>query len=155
MAFQNKDINDKIKILNETLLNIFNNFIPNKVAKFDYKKPVWMNKEITLLLKKRSNLIKKYYNDATDHNKNLMVGTANECTRLIIAAKEKHLSRLSPKLEDPSTSPKTYWSILNRFLKVIRSYPLYRLSLLMTGLFQISLKRPSFSIPILLLNVLQ
>ena len=61
MAFQNKDINDKIKILNETLLNIFNNFIPNKISKFDYKKPVWMNKEITLLLllKKRSKLIKK------------------------------------------------------------------------------------------------
>ena len=57
MAFQNKDINDKIKILNETLLNIFNNFIPNKISKFDYKKLVWMNKEITLLLKKR-NLLK-------------------------------------------------------------------------------------------------
>ena len=53
MGFQNNDSNDKIKILNETLLNIFNNFIPNKVFKFDYKKPVWMNKEITLLLKKR------------------------------------------------------------------------------------------------------
>ena len=31
MAFQNKDIDDKIKILNETLLNIFNYFIPNKI----------------------------------------------------------------------------------------------------------------------------
>ena len=33
-----------------------------------------------------------------------------------IAAKEKHLTRLSAKLEDPSTGSKTYWSILNRFL---------------------------------------
>ena len=39
-AFQNKDINDKSKVLNETLVNIFNNFIPNKISKFDYKKPV-------------------------------------------------------------------------------------------------------------------
>ena len=74
-----------------------------------------MNKEITLLLKKRLKLIKKYYNDPTDH-KYLMVSMANECTRLIIAAKKKHLTRLSAKLEDPSTAPKTYWSILNRFL---------------------------------------
>ena len=37
VAFQNKGINEKIKILNETLLNIFNNFIPNKISKFDYK----------------------------------------------------------------------------------------------------------------------
>ena len=54
MAFQNKDINEKNKILNKTLLNIFKNYIPNKISEFDYKKPVWMNKEITLLLKKRS-----------------------------------------------------------------------------------------------------
>ena len=75
-----------------------------------------MNKEITLFLKKRSKFIKKYYNDPADHNKNLMVSTANECTRLIIAAEEKHLTRLIAKLEDPSTASKTYWSILNRFL---------------------------------------
>ena len=59
-------------------------------------------------LEERSNLIKKYYNDPTDHNKNLMVTTANECTRLIIAAKEKHLTRMSAKLEDPSAASKTY-----------------------------------------------
>ena len=60
MAFYNKDTNDKIKILNdETLLDIFSNFIPNKISEFDYKKPVWMNKKITLLLKKRSKLKNK------------------------------------------------------------------------------------------------
>ena len=116
MAFQKKDINGKIKLLNETLLNIFNGFIPNKIFKFDYKKPVWMNKEIKLLLKKRLKLTKKYCNNPSDHNKNLLVNVANECTRLIIAAKEKYLIRLSAKIEDPSTASKTYQSILNRFL---------------------------------------
>ena len=87
MAFQNKDINGKIKILNETLLNIFNDFTPNKISKFDYKKPVWMNKEIILLLKERLKLAKRYCNDPTDHNKNLLVHMANKCTRLIIAVK--------------------------------------------------------------------
>ena len=48
-----------------------------------------MNKEITLLLKKRSKLTKKYCNDPTDYNKNLLVNTVNECTRLIIAEKKK------------------------------------------------------------------
>ena len=64
-----------------------------------------MNKEITLLLRKISKLIKKDYNNPTDHNKNSMVSTANEFARLIIAAKEKNLTRLSVKLEDPSTQP--------------------------------------------------
>ena len=54
MAFQNKDINEKMKIPNETLLNIFNNVIPNKISKFDYKKPVWMNQTYYSSLKKKS-----------------------------------------------------------------------------------------------------
>ena len=61
-----------------------------------------MSKEISLLLNKRSKLIKIYYNDPINHKKNLMVSTANQCTRLIIAVKEKYLTRLSAKLEDPS-----------------------------------------------------
>ena len=32
--------------LSLTLLNIFNNFISNKISKFSYKKPVWMNKRL-------------------------------------------------------------------------------------------------------------
>ena len=116
MAFQNNDFNEKIKILNKTLLNIFNNFIPNKISNFGHKKPVWMNKYIALLLKERLKLTKKYYNDPTDHNKNLLVNTANEYTRFIIAAKQKNIIRLSANLEDPSTASKTNWSILNGFL---------------------------------------
>ena len=60
MAFQNRDFNENIKIMNETLLDIFNNFIPNKTSKFDYKKPVWMNEEIRLFLKERLKLTTKY-----------------------------------------------------------------------------------------------
>ena len=45
-----------------------------------------------------------------------MFNTANDCTRLIIAVKGENLIRLSAKLEDHSTGPKTYWFIFNRFL---------------------------------------
>ena len=96
-------------------LSNIKNFIPNTVSKFDYKKLVWMKKKITLFLRKRWKLTKKYCNDPSDHNKNLLVNTANESTRLIIAAKEKNLIRLIAKLEDPNTALKTYWSISNRF----------------------------------------
>ena len=36
----------------QTLMNIFNNFIPNKTSKLDFKKLVWMNKETVSYLKK-------------------------------------------------------------------------------------------------------
>ena len=60
-AFQNQNCNEQCKILSETLLNIFRNFIPHKVKKFDYKTPEWINKSIRLSLKKRTKLTKKYH----------------------------------------------------------------------------------------------
>ena len=67
-------------------------------------------------MKKRSKVTKEYYSDPTDHYKTFLVNTVNECTILIAVSKERELIRLSAELEDPSTAPKTYWSILNRFL---------------------------------------
>ena len=37
---------------------------------------------------------------------------SNECTEIILAAKEKYINELS----NSETAPKTYWKILSRFL---------------------------------------
>ena len=55
--------------LSETLLNIFRNFNPQKVKKFDYETPEWINKSIRLSLKKRTKLTKKYHMNPTVTNK--------------------------------------------------------------------------------------
>ena len=39
-------------------MNIFKGFISSNITKCDYKKPVWMNKRITLFCRKDQNLIK-------------------------------------------------------------------------------------------------
>ena len=41
---------------------------------------------------------------------------SKECRKLIVEAKYKHPARLSSMLDNPNKSPKTYWSIINRFL---------------------------------------
>ena len=41
-AFENLSVDKKVKLLNETLLNIFRNFIPNKKIKCDYRQPLSM-----------------------------------------------------------------------------------------------------------------
>ena len=84
--FQN---NEKIEIVKEILLNILNNFIPNKISQIDYKTTFSMNNEITLFLKKGPKLTKKYYNSSTDLSKITLIHTANECARLTISGKEK------------------------------------------------------------------
>ena len=77
-------------------------------------------------LRERSNLVKRYYKNC---KKNTVLEKAltksNECTEIILAAKEKYINELSKKLSNPKTAPKTYWKILSRFLsnKKIPSIP--------------------------------
>ena len=59
--FQGKTVNQKVNILNECLLNVFLNFIPNKKIKFNYKDAPWMTETVKIKLRKRSNLVKRYY----------------------------------------------------------------------------------------------
>ena len=46
----------------------------------------------------------------------MLLHQVSECTKLIIEAKDKHLAKLNSKLDNPDTAPKTYWSIINKFL---------------------------------------
>ena len=69
-------------------------------------------------LRERSKMTKKYYKygQVKSYLDELQEKT-DECTALILDAKEKYVRCMSNKLNDPSlTAPKTYWSILNRFL---------------------------------------
>ena len=43
-AFENLSINEKVDLLNATLLNIFRNYIPNKIVKCSYRDPPWLTK---------------------------------------------------------------------------------------------------------------
>ena len=50
-TFENLSIDAKVELLNETLLNIFRNYIPNKKIECDYRQPPWMNDNIKRKLK--------------------------------------------------------------------------------------------------------
>ena len=71
-TIQNRNCNDKCKILSEALLNIFHNLIFDKRKKLDYKSPEWINKLIEISLKKRSKLAKTYHNNPTANNKDAL-----------------------------------------------------------------------------------
>ena len=57
-AIQNLSVDEKVELLNETLLNIFWNYIPNKKIKCDYYQPPWMTDNIKKSSKQRSKLTK-------------------------------------------------------------------------------------------------
>ena len=98
-------------------MNIFHNFVPNEIINCRYKQPPWMTDYIKSRLRERSKMTKKYYKygQVKSYLDELQEKT-DECTALILDAKEKYVRCMSNKLNDPSlTAPKTYWSILNRF----------------------------------------
>ena len=97
-------------------MNIIRNFIPHKTKKFDYKNPEWMNTFIISALNKSSILLKRYYRNPSEYNKETLINQSNECTKLIIEAKQNNIAKMSSKLDSPDTASKTYWVIINIFL---------------------------------------
>ena len=44
--FQNKNVNEQLALLNGFILNIFSNFVTNKILTFDDRDPPWMTEYI-------------------------------------------------------------------------------------------------------------
>ena len=58
--FDQKDINAQVVGLNETILNIFRNYVSNKYITIDDKNPACMNETIKSKIKAKNVLYKKY-----------------------------------------------------------------------------------------------
>ena len=117
ISLGNRNPNRQVDILNETILNIMSNFVPNEVRTVNPREPEWMNTNIKKLLRKKSKVFKKYKNNGYKNGDKAIVDRLrNECQEAIVNAKESHLKNLGSKLADPTTGQKSYWKILNKFL---------------------------------------
>ena len=58
--FNKKDIDAQVAIFNETILNVFRNYVPSKYITIDDKDPVWINETIKLKFKAKNNMYNKY-----------------------------------------------------------------------------------------------
>ena len=97
-AFENLSVDEKVQLLNETLLNIYRNFIPNKKIKCGYRQPPWMTDNIKKSLKERSRLTKLFYKNGqgkTDREK--VLEKATECTNEILETKKNYIHKMSKK----------------------------------------------------------
>ena len=120
-AFKNLSINEKVDLLNATLLNIFRNYIPNKIVKRSYRVPPWLTKLIKSKLKERSKITKEFHSKGqeptvfTELNK-----ISNECSNLIKNAKMGYIQKKSNALNDKNPDPKVYSTVLNNILHNIK-----------------------------------
>ena len=67
-----------------------------------------MTETVKSKLRERSNLVKRYYKNSKKNNDlEKTLTKSNECTEIILAAKEKCINELSKKRSNPETAPKT------------------------------------------------
>ena len=97
-------------------MNIFSNFIPNKVKTCD-SDPPWMNDDI----KSKSKLKHKLYQRYLRHKRNnedfaKLEYLRNETDNLIYKSKKQCYQNINRKVNDPLTSCKTYWSVMKTFV---------------------------------------
>ena len=120
-AFENQNINEQVETLNCTLLNIFRNFIPHETIKCKSKDPPWINKEIKNALRKKNRIYKRFISGGRLQDDQFKLNEITETvSNLITESKNDYFLNLGERLNDPTTSSKSYWSILKRFLNKIK-----------------------------------
>ena len=116
-ALSNVNVDEKVYFFTKTLLNIIQNFIPHETIICDDRDPPWINKEIKKLMIEKNLAFKSY----CCSNRNMFLFENFKALQYqlhiyVEESKEKYYTKLSTRLADPLTSPKTYWSILKTFL---------------------------------------
>ena len=97
-------------------MNIYSNYIPNKTVLWDDKDPPWMTNVIRAVIEMKNNVYKEYIRSGVMHNCYVRLeNLPTELSNLIRDTKTEYHRKLAAKLVNPSTSPKTYWSILKTF----------------------------------------
>ena len=102
-------MDSKVDILNETLLNIFWSYIPNKKIQCDYCQPPWMTNSIKRSLKESSKLTKRYYkNGQKKKDLEKFIEKSSNCTKKILEAKNNYILKINTKLQNSKIATKTY-----------------------------------------------
>ena len=114
--FRGKDINAQVTSFNDTILNAFKNYVPNKYITIHDKDPVWMNDNIKAEIKTKNLLFKQYMpNERIESDFGFLKALITELNELISSTKTLYYKNLAKKLNNPLLQTKMYWSILKTF----------------------------------------
>ena len=98
------------------------NFIPNETKRFVPRDPPWITKPIKILLNRKNRLFKNYKKHGYNRfDKDRLDAFRMECQQAIKSAKLNDLSNLGNKVNDPNTSQRCYWKIINRVMNKCRA----------------------------------
>ena len=107
VMFNNKRVHKQVFIFNDTLMNIFSNFTPNKLFTIDDMDPSWMNDFVKSKIKWKNQLYKIYAKNGYKCNDYLQLKQPTVLvSQVITKRKEDDHNTLASKLNNPKTSIK-------------------------------------------------
>ena len=93
--FDHKNIDSQVMTLNETILNVFRNYVPNKYITIDDKDLIRMNETIKLKIKTRGKLYKQYVENGRFESDFMIIETlVTEINDLITSTKDLYYNNL-------------------------------------------------------------
>ena len=113
----NTDPNWHVKTFTEIFLNIMSNLIPNEIKKFVPRDPPWITKSLKTMLIRKNRLFKNYKKHRYKEEDKVRLEVFRiECQKAVELAKLSYLTNMGNKVNEPGTSPKSYWKIINRVM---------------------------------------
>ena len=99
-----------VSVLNNTMTNIFSNYIPKRYVAFDDKDPPWLTEKIKNKTAQKNSIYKSYI-VSSKHSCNYQrfQCISGELFYLIEKTKKEHHNNLSMRLNNLQKSTKTYW----------------------------------------------
>ena len=118
----NLDPNWQVKTFTDIVLNIMSNFVPNETKRFVPRDPPWITKPLKNMLNRKNRLYKSYKRHGyKKEDKARLDEFRRECHQAVEDAKLSYLTNLGNKVNDPNTSQKSYWKIINRVMNKSRA----------------------------------
>ena len=99
------------------------NYIPNETKRFIPCDPPWITKPLKTMLNRKNRLYKSYKRHGYKvEDKVRLDAFRSECQQEVERAKLSYLKNLGYKVNDPDTSQKIYWKIINKVMNKCRAH---------------------------------
>ena len=98
------------------------NLIPNETKRFVPRDPPWITKQLKTMLNRKNKLFKNYKKHRYKEQDKVRLEIFRiECQKAVETAKLSYLMNTGNKVNDPGTSQKSYWKIINRVINKCRA----------------------------------
>ena len=115
--FANISVNEQVQLFTQTLQNIISNSILHETITCHNRNPPWIDEKIKKLVVPKNHVFLTYSGDKTNTDLfNKFQSLQAHLKTTVEESKQNYYSRLSNKLLDSKTSPKSYSSILKTFV---------------------------------------